>query len=112
MGRKSAELEVGLRWRRDDEKFDLSIHYDDPGDASDFRELGADPLSIDVDSLFVQRGNLDGYASLLTDQVLRPDSDVLKMYQQARAVADNGQLPLHLRLLLDPKAPPKYHALR
>ena len=112
MGRKSAELEVGLRWRRDDDKFDLSIHYDDPGDASDFRELGTDPLSIDVDSLFVQRGNLDGYASLLTDQVLRPDSDVLKMYQQARAVADNGQLPLHLRLLLDPKAPPKYHALR
>jgi hypothetical protein len=112
VSRNSAELELGLRWHRDDEKFDLSIHYDEPGGASDFRELGTDPLSIDVDSLLVKSGNLADYGSLLTDQVLRPDSDGLKMYRQARAVADNGELPLHLRLLLDPKAPPKYHALR
>lgn len=112
MGTRCAELELGLRWRHDDGRFDVSIHYDDPSNANDVRELGTDPLLIDADSLGLLRGNPTAYATMLTDQVLRSEHDVLKMYRQARAVADNGELPVHMRLLLDPKAPSRYHALR
>jgi hypothetical protein len=112
VGRNSAELELGLRWRREDDNFDVSIHYDEPADARDFRELGSEPLFIDVDALSVLAGNRAEYARLLTKQVLRADPLVLKMYERARTVADSGNLSVHLRLLLDPKAPSKFHALR
>ncbi|SNY78694.1 CHAT domain-containing protein [Nocardia amikacinitolerans] len=112
MGTKCAELELGLRWRHDDDRFDVSIHYDDPDSANDVRELGAEPLSIDADALAFLHGDPTAYGRQLTDQVLRSESDVLKMYRQARAIADNGELPVHVRLLLDPKAPAWYHALR
>ena len=114
MGRIDAELEIGLRWRADvgeADGFDVSLHYDEPEDMRDRRQLGDVPLVIDTDSLGLLEGDEPAYARQLSASLFG-HPDVREFYMLARAAAEGREIPLHLRLLIDPKAPARYHALR
>jgi hypothetical protein len=108
---KDADLEIGLRWRWQDKAFDVSLAYDQPLNAEDRRLLSDEPLSIDVDQLRKLLADEESYASHLSDAVFGSDA-ISDFYKAARQDAERDDLLLHLRLLIDPSAPPEYHAIR
>ena len=110
MGAKHAELEVGLRWRSDTGRFDVSLQYQDPI-GSDRRQLGDEPLDIDTSALDEIAADEEGYARVLSDMVFGA-ADIREFYGRAKTAAETNELPLHLRLLVDSKAPTRFHAVR
>lgn len=109
MNRTDAYLEIGLRWR--DGTFDVTVDYDDPDDSGDRRAFGDAPITIDDDLLRQLVANEPTYGRSLTDMVFQADK-IRVFYEQARASQASRNLPLHLRLFIDPSAPPRFHHLR
>lgn len=111
MTRNHADFEVVLRYRRDDDSFDVGLGYDDPSDPQDRRDYEDTPLSIDTDALVAHVADAETYGRSL-GHVLLSGPKVRSFYAKAMAVAADRQIPLHLRLLIDPRAPLRYHQVR
>jgi hypothetical protein len=111
MSRGEADLEVVLRWRSAEGEFDVSLAYDDPSDPYDRRDLVRDPVSIDTNSLNQLVDNEPAYGAALSRMLFASD-EARAFYAEARAVVDRRGMPLHMRLLIDPRAPRRFHALR
>lgn len=111
MSRGEADLEVVLRWRPSEGQFDVSLAYDDPSDPYDRRDLVRDPVDIDTDSLNLLADDEPTYGAALSGMLFASD-EARTFYAEARAVVDRRGTPLHMRLLVDPRAPQRFHALR
>ncbi len=110
--RTEAELEIGLRYRRGEDHFDVTLHYDDPKDRVDRREFGAKPLLFDTAALNALIADDAKYGEQLTDYLFRQDPKVAEFFGETIAYAERDDYALHLRLLVDPRAPTRYHAIR
>jgi hypothetical protein len=119
MKKQYAELEIGLRWQRPLNGFDVTLHYSNPSKEDDARELGEQLLRVDCERLrgLAEAGDEQGYREALSGSLFGL-SEVDSFYRQACAVIerstapDGAPVPLHLRLLVDPRAPARFHALR
>ena len=111
MAREHAELEIVLRWRRSDDAFDVGLAYDDPSDPQDRRDYVDEPLTIDTTLLAGLVAEHEEYGKAV-GAVLLNMPKVRSFYHKALATAADREIPLHLRLLIDPRAPLRYHAIR
>jgi hypothetical protein len=104
-----AELLVVLRYRADLNAFDVSLAYDDPSDPEDRRDFVDEPLKIDLDRLQDLVIDNAAYGDALSS-MLFSDPKTRSFYDKAMNTARG--MPLNLKLLVDPRAPRKYHAVR
>jgi hypothetical protein len=111
VGSEHAELEIVLRWSRDDDTFDVGLAYDDPYDPLDRRDYVDAPMRIDTFELLDLVTDTDEYGRRLGAMLLT-DSKVSSFYDRALTAAEVRDIPLHLRLLVDPRAPLRYHQIR
>jgi CHAT domain len=105
-----AELEIALRWRPDD-VFDVDLAYNDPSDSQDRRDYVDEPLRIDTSALADLVAGHDEYGQALGEMLLNAPK-VRSFYHKALATAADRDIPLHFRLVIDPRAPQRYHAVR
>jgi hypothetical protein len=111
MKKDYAELEIGLHWRYQVNAFDVTLHYSDPSKADDYRDIGDVPLQLDCgvfEELLTDEG---AYSRALTDRLFGLQ-DVGRFYDKVKLVIGRGAVPLHLRMLIDPRAPARFHSLR
>lgn len=117
MNKDFAELEIGLRWRPQIAGFDVTLHYSNPSKEDDNRELGEQPLRIDCERLRTLVADEDAYAKVLSESLFGLE-EVDSFFKESAAVTERtatelgGPVPLHLRLLIDPRAPARFHSLR
>lgn len=111
MRRGDPDLEVVLRWRRSEDRFDVSLAYDDPSDPFDRRDLVRDPIDLDVGELGPLEDDASAYGTRLSQMLFAPEQ-FRTFFAEVRSVADARDLPLHLRLHIDPQAPRQFHSLR
>lgn len=111
MAQEHAEFEIVLRWRRSDGAFDVGLAYDDPSDPQDRRDYVDEPLMIDTAELLDLVTDPDEYGRRLGAMVLSAPK-VRSFYDKALVTAEDKDTPLHLRLLIDPRAPLRYHQIR
>jgi hypothetical protein len=111
MARDHAEFEIVLRWRHADDAFDIGLAYDDPSDPQDRRDYVDEPLTIETTALLDLITDPDEYGETLGQYLLKLPK-VRSFYDKALATADDRDIPLHLRLLIDPRAPLRYHQIR
>ena len=103
--RKDAHLEIGLRWRREEDAFDVSVEYDQPNDAEDRRDLGSTPVIVDTSRLAQLLTDEAAYGRELAERLFA-SPQIRRFYAKAKGDAEQETgLRLHLRLLLDPNAP-------
>ena len=105
-----ADLEVVLRWNRGEGCFDVSLAYDDPADPYDRRDLITDPVRIDEVALDLTEDE-PTYGAALSSMLFAPDQ-IRSFFIAARAGTEQRGLPLHLRILVDPRAPRSIQSLR
>lgn len=106
-----AELEIVLRWRRSDDTFDVGLAYDDPLDPQDRRDYVDEPLSIDTAALVDLVTDEQAYGQALGTLLLKIGK-VHSFYRTALATASERSIPVHFRLVVDPRAPLRYHQIR
>jgi hypothetical protein len=112
MKKDYAELEIGLRWRYQINAFEVTLHYSNPNKEDDYRDIGDQPLRLDCNRLEDLLLDEDAYSTSLTSSLFGLP-DVGRFYDKVRLVIDRGDpIPLHLRLLIDPRAPARFHSLR
>jgi hypothetical protein len=111
MAQEHAEFEIVLRWLRSDDKFDVSLAYDDPSDPQDRRDYVDEPLTIDTLALADLVADQEEYGKAVGRILLTPPK-MRSFYHKAMATAAERDIRLHLRLLLDPRAPQRYHSIR
>ncbi len=104
-----ADLEIGLRWDRHRNGFDVSARFEIIDGSTDEWLSPDEPLVIDLDKLQRLGADEPAYGKALTDMVLRR-ADIRPFYVKARGASELNNLKLHLRLHLS--APARFHALR
>jgi CHAT domain/SIR2-like domain len=104
-----ADLEIGLRWDRHRNEFDVSLRFEIIGSNVDEWLPPGEPLHLDVGELEGLSGDEPAYGAALTRMLLRP-ADVKPLYLEARKATDGNERKLHMRLHIS--APPRFHALR
>jgi hypothetical protein len=104
------ELEVLLGWVPEAEGFRITILYNAPGDREDDRYFGQDPIRFDLDTLddLQEETGVDDYGQLLGSMLFADSARV----PLEKAVAASRTAPVHVRIVVDPHAPPKYQAIR
>jgi len=104
------DLEVILGWVPEASGFLITVLYNAPGDHDDYRYFGSDPVRFDVAALaeLRQDTDVDDYGQLLGEMLFSAGARVLL----DRALRDSSDLPVHLRLVIDPKAPLEYQTIR
>jgi CHAT domain len=107
----SIDLEIELRWRPQVNGFDVALHRSDPRNEEEDRLVVDQPLRLDVEHLRTLVVDVEAYSRLLSETLFGMP-DVADFFDKARTVADASDVPLRLRLLVDPKAPAQFHALR
>ena len=111
MAQDHAELEIVLRWRRLEDAFDVSLAYDDPYDPQDRRDYVDEPLTVDTAELIDLIAEHEEYGKTIGARLFKvPKVNVF--YNKALTAAAVRNIPVHLRLLVDPRAPLRYHAIR
>lgn len=103
------DLEVVLSWVPSAEGFLLNVLYNAPGDHDDYRYFGSTPVPIELETLrTLSDASIDDYGVAL-GKMLFPDGarDLLN-----KAVEASNDLTVHLRLVIDSKAPTDYQAIR
>jgi hypothetical protein len=109
MSSKSVDLEIVLSWVPAVEGFLVTVLYNAPGTHDDYRFFKQEPIVFDLDKLrTLRQSNVDDYGVALGDMLFPVDSRHLL----DRALDVSEDLPVHLRLVIDPKAPPAYQAIR
>lgn len=113
MAQEHAELEIVLRWRRQDDRFDVSVAYDDPLDSMDRRDFVEEPICIDTNLLSGLVAEEEEYGKALSG-LLFGNPKLRSFFDRAWGTtnASSSPIPLHLRLLIDPRAPQRYHSVR
>jgi CHAT domain/SIR2-like domain len=111
MAQVHAELEIVLRWRRADDAFDVGLAYDDPSDPQDRRDYVDEPMTIDTKLLAETLHDPEKYGRILGGILLTP-AKVRSFFDKAIATASARNIRLHFRLLIDPRAPARYHEIR
>jgi SIR2-like domain/CHAT domain len=111
---RDAYLEIGLRWKTAENGhgvFDVNLDFDDPADTGDRRDYGEVPVKIDPSKLAQLVAKDDEYGNELRGRLFR-SRKVADFFRRARHIGERGGIPVHLRLLVDPDAPPPFHAVR
>jgi hypothetical protein len=103
-----AQLLISLRYRENVDQFDVSLAYDSSDDPED-RLVFADPLELDLDELEDLVHDSVEYGAALS-RMFFADPKTSALF--TKAIADSDRKPLNLRLLIDPRAPLRYHAVR
>jgi hypothetical protein len=104
-----ADLEIGLRWDRRRNDFDVSMRFEIVGSNVDEWLPPDEPLGIDVRELQRLSADEPAYGAALTRMVLRP-TDTEPFYLRARAATEGNDRKLHVRLHIS--APARFHAMR
>jgi len=107
----AADLEIVLAWREHDQCFDLSLAFDDPEDMGDRRLIWHEPIAIDTDELAKLRHDNAAYGATLTRQLFAAE-ELREFYKRARTRALAREIPLRIRLSIDPDAPAQFGAIR
>jgi len=107
--RKHAELDIILRWAKAADAFEVTLVYDHPLEAQDYQEFVDAPLRFETAALELKVGDEEAYGRALSQMMFR-DGSMHSFFD--RAVTAAGSMPVHLRLLIDPRAPAKYQAIR
>jgi hypothetical protein len=103
------DLEVVLSWVPSANGFLLNVLYNAPGDRDDYRYFGDKPVPIDLKRLqALSKADVDDYG-LALGEMLFPDAARGLLH---KAVVASNKLPVHLRLVIDPRAPADYQAIR
>lgn len=105
----TADLEIGLRWNRDNDAFDVALGIEVTGENVDHRQFSEEPLSIDTGRLGHLMADEPAYGAALT-QMLFGHADVKQFYMRARASTEGAKRKLRVRLVVS--GPARYHALR
>ena len=112
MKQNTVDLEIGLLWRRDYEAFDVTLHSTSASEEDQHIEVPHSPLKLNPDDFAkLADGDPGEYAQELTRNVFAVE-EVREFLLAVANLADRDDMPLHVRLLLDPGAPGAYHALR
>jgi len=106
-GSATADLEIGLRWNRDNAAFDVDLGFV-TGENVDQRQFSREPLNIDTDELQRLTADEPAYGAALTRMLFGP-ADVREFYIQAWAVTESAHQKLRVRLHVS--APARFHAL-
>jgi hypothetical protein len=106
---KTIDLEVILGWVPEAAGFVVTVLYNAPGDHDDYRYFGRDPVRFDLATLAELKDNqVDDYGRQLGEMLFPAGARVLL----DRALRAGSDLPVHLRLVIDPKAPLVYQSIR
>ena len=111
MTANDVELEVLLGWVPEAGGFRITILYSAPGDQEDNRYFGRDPIRFDLEALnddLRDETDVAEYGQLLGSMLFADAAQV----PLDKAVAASQTAPVHLRIVVDPHAPPDYHAIR
>jgi hypothetical protein len=112
MKQNTVDLELGLLWRREHEAFDITLHSTSASEEDQHIEVPHSPLKLNPDDFAILAGGDPGeYAQEFTRNVFAVE-EVREFLLTVANLADRDDMPLHVRLLLDPGAPGAYHALR
>ena len=98
---KYADLEIGLQ-RQEDQEYQVQFRYKPPHSAAESRPDGG-TVKIDLQALGQLILDPKEYGQGLTDSLFA-NPDVLKSFSEARASAEALEVPLRVRLLIDPGA--------
>jgi hypothetical protein len=109
MAADDADLEIGLRWDRAENGFDVNLRFENIASGTDEWNHPDEPLAIDLDRLRQLVHDEQAYAAALTEMVFRPE-DVGDFYGRALAATDANSWKLHLRLHIS--GPPQFDAIR
>jgi hypothetical protein len=104
---KSADFDVTLRWEGDD-RFQLAIRFDAPGDIEDYRYFSGKPIHIDPDKLNGQRGDMTAYGVELGRRLF--SQGAISYLDRALLLA--REMPVHMRLLVSDDAPLRCQTIR
>jgi len=107
----AADLEIVLAWRDDQQCFELSIAFDDPADMGDRRRIWPEPIIIDTARLATLRHDAAAYGRALTDQLFAAE-EMRDFQRRAKSWAKKQDVPLRVRLSIDPDAPARMQAVR
>ncbi len=103
------DLEVVLSWVPSAEGFLLNVLYNAPGDHDDYRYFGSKPVPIELETLgALSDASIDDYGVAL-GKMLFPDGARVLLN---KAIEASNELTVHLRLVIDSKAPTDYQAIR
>jgi hypothetical protein len=100
-----------LSWSKQADRFNVSFAYDDPTDSLDRRDEVDEPLHLDTSEILELTPHNDEYGRKVGD-LLFGGPTARSFYDRAVATARDRDVRLHLRLLIDPRAPLKYHSIR
>jgi hypothetical protein len=106
----TADLEIALRWNRDNETFDVALSFRmTTGEVVDIAQVSTEPLRIDTDELQLLTADEPAYGDALTRMLFGP-ADVREYYMRARASTEGASHILRVRLVVS--GPARYQALR
>jgi hypothetical protein len=101
-----ADLDIILRWA-DDDGFRVDLAYNAPGDIEDYQYFGDKPIRFDLAELNALKSKTDAYGRRLGSLLFDGQGAVYL----DRALRASKSMPVHVRLLVDPKAPRGYQAI-
>lgn len=105
------DLEIILGWQGEageEGRFNLTILFNAPGEAEDYRYFSSEPIHLDLGSLRNLRDDVRAYGIELGRLLFGPGA---RSYLD-RALRMANEIPVHLRLLLSDRTPPKYQTVR
>jgi len=106
---RGADLEVVLSWVPSAQGFLLNVLYNAPGDRDDYRYFGSNPVPIELERLqALSEEGIDDYGVALGEMLFPVGARALL----DKAVVACKNLPVHLRLVIDSRAPADYQAIR
>jgi hypothetical protein len=105
-----ADLEIALR-RRDEESYEVDLRFTQPDSDADTRLVeGAPTVTLDLTALRQHHLNHEAYGQALAGQLFGHDR-VREAFNSARRTAQSQDVPLRVRLFIDPGAV-ELHSLR
>jgi len=105
-----ADLEIGLE-RRGEQSYQVDLRYTGPDDDAGVRLVKEAPsLKLDARSLRRHHANDEDYGRTLTQQLFG-EAEIREAFNMARSNARSQEVPLRVRLFLDPRAY-ELHSLR
>lgn len=103
-----ADLDIILRWARVSKAFDVTILYNAPGPIEESPYFSERPLPIDLSELAAMKEDVAAYGLRLGTMLFIDQGRVLL----DRAMKARESMPVNVRLLVDPRAPAGYQAIR
>src|ERR1043165_4500916 len=99
----NADIEIGLqRWWG--ETYAIELRFRRPGTDADLPPVRAQKIEIDFKGLLQLSNDIPKYGALLS-KTLFSSEDIRNSFIRARAIAEEDNIPLRLRLMIDKSAP-------